>query len=137
MYSIGDLSQRTGVKIPTIRYYEQMGLIEAAGRSTGNQRRYANAGLERLSFIRHARDLGLSIRDIRELAELSDHPEQSCTRAHGIAVRHLTSVKARIARLKQLGRELKRITALSDSGQVGECNVIRSLADHQLCETQH
>ncbi|HEX2146766.1 MAG TPA: MerR family transcriptional regulator, partial [Pseudorhizobium sp.] len=58
MYSIGDLSRRTGVKVPTIRYYEQMGLITAAHRSEGNQRRYEKTDLERLAFIRHARDLG-------------------------------------------------------------------------------
>ena len=61
MFSIGELSKRTGVKIPTIRYYEQMGLIEPPQRSEGNQRRYTRDGLRRLSFIRHSRDLGFTI----------------------------------------------------------------------------
>lgn len=65
MFSIGQLSKRTGVKIPTIRYYEQMGLIDAPERSEGNQRRYTKDGLGRLSFIRHSRDLGFLIEDIR------------------------------------------------------------------------
>jgi DNA-binding transcriptional MerR regulator len=54
MYSIGDLSRRTHVKVPTIRYYEQMGLLAAPERSEGNQRRYGRPELERLAFIRHA-----------------------------------------------------------------------------------
>ncbi|MDG1069623.1 MAG: MerR family transcriptional regulator, partial [Sulfitobacter sp.] len=61
MYSIDELSKRTKVKVPTIRYYEEMGLMAQAERTDGNQRRYDNAGLERLSFIRQARDLGFSI----------------------------------------------------------------------------
>ena len=65
MFSIGDLSRRTGVKVPTIRYYEQMGLVAAPERSEGNQRRYSRHELERLAFIRHARDLGFAVEDIR------------------------------------------------------------------------
>ena len=67
MLSIGELSKRTGVKIPTIRYYEQQGLIDAPERSEGNQRRYEPAQLERLSFIKHARDLGIPIGSVKEL----------------------------------------------------------------------
>ena len=69
MFSIGELSKRTGVKIPTIRYYEQMGLIDAPERSDGNQRRYSTDGLKRLSFIRHSRALGFSIEDIKGLLD--------------------------------------------------------------------
>ena len=61
MLTIGELSRATGVKIPTIRYYEQMGLMAAAERSEGNQRRYESQDRERLSFIKHARDLGFTI----------------------------------------------------------------------------
>lgn len=78
MLSIGDLSKRTGVKVPTIRYYEQMGLLAAATRSEGNQRRYERSDLDRLAFIRHARDLGLDISAIRELIALGSHPQQPC-----------------------------------------------------------
>lgn len=137
MFSIGELSSQTGVKIPTIRYYEQMGLLEAPGRSAGNQRRYSAAGLERLSFIRHARELGLTIGDIRELTELSNHPERPCGEAHSIAARHLAQVAERITKLRRLQKELKRITAIADKGHVGECHVIRALADHRLCATEH
>jgi len=58
MFSIGELSRLTNVKVPTIRYYEDAGLLHPNGRSAGNQRRYDQKGLERLSFIRHARELG-------------------------------------------------------------------------------
>lgn len=136
MFSIGELSKRTGVKIPTIRYYEQMGLIDALERSKGNQRRYSKDGLRRLSFIRHSRDLGFSIDDIKGLLNLSQHPEEPCHDAHVIAVQHLKDVQARIAKLRRLERELKRISKC-DSGNISDCAVIEALADHGLCETEH
>lgn len=138
MLSIGDLSRRTGVKVPTIRYYEQMGLLDEAERSEGNQRRYGERDLERLTFIRHARDLGLEIAAIRELIALSQHPQEPCAHADRIAADHLAAVRAKIARLKKLERELQRIVARCDGGHaVEDCHVIRALSDHGLCQSEH
>ena len=138
MLSIGELSMRTGVKVPTIRYYEQMGLISAPERSAGNQRRYSHSELARLSFIRHARDLGLSIEAIRDLARLSEKPDMACSEAHEIAGNHLEAVQHRIERLTRLAGELQRIAAsCQGEGTVGECHIIRALADHELCEGDH
>lgn len=136
MFSIGKLSKRTGVKIPTIRYYEQMGLIDAPERSEGNQRRYTRDGLGRLSFIRHSRDLGFSIEDIKGLLELSRHPEKPCDDANSIAVQHLTEVQGKLAKLRRLEKELKRISNC-DADNIANCAVIETLADHGLCETDH
>lgn len=136
MFSIGQLSKKTGVKIPTIRYYEQMGLIDAPERTEGNQRRYTREGLSRLSFIRHSRDLGFSVGDIRGLLELSQHPEESCDDAHSIALKHLKGVQDKLAKLRRLERELKRISKC-EAGNVADCAVIETLADHGLCETEH
>lgn len=138
MLSIGDLSRRTGVKVPTIRYYEQMGLLVPAERSKGNQRRYERSDLERLAFIRHARDLGLDIAAIRELIALSDHPNQPCADADRIASDHLASVREKIEKLKKLEQELERIVSHCDGGHsIEECYVIRSLSDHGLCGHEH
>ena len=137
MYSIGALSKLTGVKIPTIRYYEQMGLIDAPARSSGNQRRYTKTGLERLSFIRHGRELGLSIDNIRDLVILNSKPDMPCIEAHEIAQKHLHSTQKRISKLKRLEKELKRISSISEKGCVGRCDVIQSLADHKLCQGDH
>lgn len=137
MLTIGDLSRRTGVKIPTIRYYEQMGLLPAPERSQGNQRRYSTDELQRLAFIKHARDLGLAIGSIRELIELSAHPDQPCAEADRIATEHLAAVRARISQLKRLEKELHRIAVSCNSGHVENCRVIQALSDHALCETEH
>lgn len=136
MFSIGDLSRLAGVKVPTIRYYEQVGLLDVPERSQGNQRRYAAEGLRRLSFIRHARELGFPIADIRELLELSRHPQQPCRDAHGIAARRLLAVRERLAKLKRLERELRRF-ADCKADSVATCAVIETLADHRLCAGDH
>jgi DNA-binding transcriptional MerR regulator len=137
MLSIGELSRRAGVKIPTIRYYEQMGLIEAPERSEGNQRRYTKGHLERLSFIRHGRDLGLPIEAIKELISLAGHPERPCADADRIAAEHLAAVREKIARLKRLEAELERMALGCTGDHIGECYVIQSLADHSLCGQEH
>lgn len=138
MLSIGDLSRRTGVKVPTIRYYEQMGLLAAAERSEGNQRRYQRSDLERLAFIRHARDLGLDISAIRELIALGDHPKQPCADADRIAAEHLAGVRRKIDKLKKLEEELQRIVSHCDGDHaIEDCYVIRSLSDHGLCDSEH
>lgn len=137
MYSIGDLSRRTGVKVPTIRYYEQMGLISAPDRTDGNQRRYEKAELERLTFIRHARDLGFPIEAIRELLSLGRHPDEPCDRADEIAREQLEEVRDKIARLRKLESELDRIASRHDHHTVGDCYVIRALSDHGLCKAEH
>lgn len=138
MYSIGQLSKRTGVKVPTIRYYEQMGLLSAPERTSGNQRRYDPSGLERLGFIRHARDLGFTIEAISTLIELQEHPDRSCAEAENIAQTQLGEVRSKIKRLKALEKELTRITKGCDgSGEAGECYVLASLSDHALCAHEH
>lgn len=138
MFSIGELSRRTKVKVPTIRYYEEMGLLTEAVRTSGNQRRYDKAGLERLSFIRHARDLGFSIESILSLIELQEHPDRSCEAATNIAVSQLSDVREKIKRLKLLERELNRISRGCDGRGISEdCYVLASLADHELCSREH
>jgi len=136
MLSIGELSRQTGVKIPTIRYYEQMSLITAPERSAGNQRRYSRTELGRLSFIKHARDLGLTIEDIRELLTLSAQPEMPCAEANKIAANHLAAIRTRIARLQSLEAELSRMSTCS-ADNIKDCYVIESLSNHGLCAKNH
>ena len=127
--TIGRLSKASGCKVPTIRYYEQIGLMPAPARSEGNQRLYERSHLERLTFIRHARDLGFTLDDIRDLLLLSEHPEAPCDRADEIARRHLVSVRDRMARLGQLATELERMIGCCDGPSVADCRVIGSLLD--------
>ncbi|MEO0828996.1 MAG: helix-turn-helix domain-containing protein, partial [Pseudomonadota bacterium] len=137
MMSIGQLSERSGVKVTTIRYYEKSGLIPAAPRNSGNQRRYGQAHLDQLRFIRHARDLGFDMDAIRALLEMSATPQASCHAADNIAQTHLASIKERIAQLTLLQTELERMIDACQHGRICDCRVIEVLADHAECSTDH
>lgn len=137
MLSIGELARRTGVKITTIRYYEQTRLIDPPERSGGNQRRYGRDALRRLTFIRHARDLGFPVEAIRELIDLNRDPDRACSEIDTIARDHLADVEERIARLRGLRTELKRMIAQCAGGKIAECSVMESIADHRHCRKNH
>lgn len=135
--SIGQLSDQSGVKITTIRYYEKIGMIPEAPRNAGNQRRYGKDHLERLRFIRHARDLGFDMESIRALVDMSETPQESCHAADSIARAHLVTIKDRIAQLTLLQKELERMVDECQHGHVCDCRVIEILADHAECSTDH
>lgn len=137
MHTIGTLARRTGTKVQTIRYYEQIGLMPEPGRSGGGQRRYADAELDRLAFIRHSRQLGFPLEAIRELLDLSDDPDRDCGAADSIARRQLRKVDNRIARLEALRQELERMINACRGGTTSTCRVLDVLRDHSECLTDH
>lgn len=130
---IGEAARQSGVKVPTIRYYEQIGLLPAPPRSQSNRRRYDRADLRRLAFIRHARELGFEVEAVRTLLSLQDRPDQPCEAADEIARLRLIEVRQRIASLEALGAELERMVEGCSHGRVDECRVIEVLADHGQC----
>ena len=137
MLTIGKLGRAAGVKVPTIRYYEQIGLLPDAERSSGNQRLYSRAVQDRLSFIRHARELGFPLEAIRDLLGLSDHPDQSCAEVDAIARAQLEAVEHRIARLQALKGELQRMVDQCAGGTILDCRVIEVLGNHAHCAADH
>ncbi|WP_062227245.1 MerR family transcriptional regulator [Aureimonas frigidaquae] len=129
---IGQAARESGVKVPTIRYYEEIGLMTAPPRSDGNRRLYDDGHVRRLRFIRHARELGFDIGPIRELLALADRPDQPCADADRIARSHLDAIDDRIARLTALRAEIGRMTDCTHDS-IGQCRVIEVLADHDKC----
>ncbi len=128
--AIGDLSRATATKVETIRYYERIGLLPAPARTRGNYRAYAPVHLNRLSFIRRARDLGFSLAQVRGLLGLTDHPERSCAAADAIARQHLAEVERKIADLAALRRELDSIIRQCGHGTIAQCRIIEALSPH-------
>ena len=131
--SIGKAAATSGVKIPTIRYYEQIGLLPEAPRTDSNRRLYGETDIRRLTFIRHARELGFDVDAIRTLIDLQEHPARSCAEADAIAAARLGEVETRIAKLQSLRQELERMVDCSRHGRVCDCRVIEILADHEKC----
>ena len=135
--TIGNLASSTATKVHTIRYYEEIGLLRPFARTEGGHRIYGTEDRRRLSFIRHARELGFSIESIRDLLGLSDNPETSCEAADKIAQAQLEQVESRIKKLTSLRKELRRMLHECSHGRVCDCRVIEVLSDHRHCATEH
>lgn len=137
MLSIGEVAKKTGLKVPTIRFYEQEGLLPPPPRTESGRRLYADKDVRRLTFVRHARTLGFELPDIRSLLDLADHPERPCCDADRIATRNLETVRQRIEQLRALEHELSRMIVSCTGGAASECRIIESLSDHKLCARDH
>ena len=137
MLTISTLGAQAGVKVPTIRYYEQIGILPQAERTSGNQRLYSRKAMDRLAFIRHARDFGFSLEAIRNLLTFSDRLDQPCAAADAIARAQLFEVESRLARLTALKAELERMIVQCAGGRIADCRVIEVLGDHSLCVRDH
>lgn len=136
-FPIGELAKATGVKVPTIRFYEQIGLLPVPQRTDAQRRVYEGDAVKRLAFIKHARQLGFAIEAIRTLLDLSDQPERVCDDANALAQEQLTAVEGKIAQLELLRDELARMVDASCRGPAAKCRVIEILSDHRLCQHEH
>lgn len=127
MMRIGILAERTGTTVPTIRYYEEIGLLRPAARS-GGQRTYDNEDVRRLSFIRRCRDFDFSIEDIRALLSLL-HNGKSCTEARKLAEGRLAELRRRRAELQALEASIASLVTCCaetcDGGAAPDCVILR------------
>ncbi|MGV1955526.1 MerR family transcriptional regulator [Agrobacterium sp. 22-214-1] len=136
MLTIGELAKATGTNVSTIRYWEQTGLLAPSGRSEGNQRRYTKDEQDRLAFIRHARDLGLSVDAIRDLIDLSERPDMPSMEADRIAAEQLAEIREKIQRLKMLETELVQISTRKVPSDGNKSRVIQALARFERPSTE-
>lgn len=120
-YSIGVLARRTGTVIETIRYYERIGLLRAPPRSRANRRLYLDSHLQRLTFIRRCRALGFSLAQVRELAALADRRQSACAPVARILSPHLDAIRAKIADLQRLEREIGDLLACCERDERPSC----------------
>jgi DNA-binding transcriptional MerR regulator len=133
---IGALAERTGATVPTIRYYEEIGLLRQAERRTGGQRVYDADDVKRLTFIRRCRDFGFSIEQVRSLVAIMQDPTRSCMDARDLAQHHLSGVRAKVSELKALERSLVAFVACCDSACVGGPGPDRVILD-DLAKATH
>ena len=127
--SIGVLARIAEVKVPTIRFYEQIGLLPEPDRTANDRRSYGLEAARRLSFIRRSRQLGFSIDAIRSLLELADHPERDCADANTLAAEQLDAIECKIGQLEALRSELRRLVASDCHGLASACRVIEALGE--------
>ena len=130
--SIGFVARQTGCTVPTIRYYEEIGLLPAAARSDAGKRHYDESAVRRLTFIRRCRDFGFSIEQVRELVSLADQPQRPCLEVRDIAAAHLGEVRRKLAELLALEANLAAFVGSCNTACAGgsaiDCTILDDLA---------
>lgn len=125
---IGDVAERADIAPATIRYYESIGLLTPPARSSAGYRRYADATVKELRFIKKAQALGFSLQEIAEILRLTRSGQLPCSRVLSLAHQHLAAVEERIRRLErfrdQLAAEVSKWDGRTQPTSDGLCQII-------------
>ncbi len=127
-YTRSEVARKVGINASTLRYYEQEGLLPAPPRTSGGYRVYTHTHIQVLQFILRARELGFSLETIRELLQLELHNGSPAEEVRACALRHLTDVRERIQKLKQLEHTLTQLVTLCQEANTSErCPILEAL----------
>lgn len=125
--TIGRVAKAAGVHKETVRYYQSLGLVPEPSRPPGSVRRYGEATVARLRFIKRAQELGFTLEEVRKLLLLEDG--QNCAATRKLAEQKLEVIRARISDLNRMRRTLETLIASCDEGRRPRaCPIIRSLS---------
>ena len=129
---IGELAKRTGTNAPTIRYYEEIGLLPRASRGDGGQRSYDAGDIRLLTFIRQCREFGFSIEQVRRLIAVMQDRSSNCIEARDVAQAHLNTVRAKLEELRSLESSLASFVKSCETQCCGgpgtDCVILQDLA---------
>lgn len=126
---ISQLARSTHTAADTIRYYEREGLLPAPARAENNYRHYGPEHVERLSFIRQARGLDMSLDEIRTLLRWREQPEASCNAVNALLDEHIGHIATRIRELRALERQLRELRAqCQEASATAECGILVGLS---------
>lgn len=128
LVKIHEAAQRSGLSAKQIRDYEKLGLLGQMRRSTGNYRIYEEADLQRLVFIRHARAVGFSLAQIRELLALQDDPHRSSQQVKELTGRHIGELRRQIAQLESMVAKLQRWHDHCHGDGSSHCPILEALS---------
>ena len=118
---IGELAERAGVPVKTIRYYEEIGVVAAPPRTASGYRDYDTSVVERLAFVRAAQAVGLTLGEIREIVALRDRGETPCEHVANLLGKRAAEIEARIASLQRLEKELRRLARRARTLDPADC----------------
>jgi Cu(I)-responsive transcriptional regulator len=126
--NIGEAAKRSGVAAKTIRYYESVGLIPAAGRTEAGYRAYTAKDVERLKFIQHSRSLGFSVKDVGELLQLWHDGSRASADVKRIAAGHVAAVERKIEELQAIRQTLMSLMNRCHGDDRPDCPILEELA---------
>ncbi len=129
-FTVGQLAKLAGINVETVRYYERTGIMPQPRRKPSGYRYYTEEDLARLKFILHAKELGFTLREIRELLELRVDPETTCEDVRQQAEAKLTDIEQKIADLQRIHNALQKLAAACrEKGPTGECPILEALEE--------
>lgn len=126
-FSIGILSERSGVDVETILYYEKIGVMPAPKRSAGGYRVYDLDHVRRLHFVRRGRELGFSLDELRGLLHLVDGHAYNCGEVHELTTRHLADIRQKIKDLRRMERVMSDMATQCTRDNVPDCPIVDAL----------
>lgn len=127
--NIGEAARASGLPPKTIRYYEESGLIRPAARHANGYRDYAPADVHKLTFVRHARELGFSVEQCGELLSLYDDKQRHAGDVKALVTKHIADIDAKMADLARIKAALEHLVACCAGGERPECPILDGLAD--------
>ena len=126
--TIGRIARRAGVGVETVRFYERQGLIAPPPRSDSGYRLYPEKTIQRLAFIRRAKELGFSLQEIKELLALQNDPLATCTDIQQRAERKLTDISRRISDLEKMRTALQiLVSGCSSNTSATNCPIMQAI----------
>jgi Cu(I)-responsive transcriptional regulator len=129
MLNIGQAAAASGVSTKMIRHYEEVGLLPAARRTDSGYRQYGDADIQTLRFVRHSRDLGFSIEQIRELLGLWQNRKRSSRQVRALAQAHIEELDAKLRELQAMKASLEHLVHCCHGDERPDCPIIETLAD--------
>jgi len=128
--SIGQVARRANIGVETVRFYEREGLIGRPSRRASGYRQYEPAVVTRLRFIRRAKELGFTLREIKELLELRLDPTSTCADVKGRAQAKIEDIDSKLASLRRVRKALSRLLEACDGRKgTAECPILDALEE--------
>ncbi|WP_121068107.1 MerR family DNA-binding protein [Chachezhania antarctica] len=128
--NIGHVAKQTGLTVKTIRYYEEIGLIQA-DRNANGYRDFGDGQISRLRFLAQARHMGFGLEECRRLLELEDDPDRASRDVQALAIRNLEAVRSKIRQLQQLEGELETLIRQCHGDDAPDCAILDELGRTQ------
>ena len=125
--NIGEAARTSGISAKMIRYYEAIGLAPQAGRGASGYRAYDEADVQRLRFIRRARDLGFSIDRVRDLLKLWTDRDRHSADVKSVALAHVAELEKRAVELKSMIKTLRSLARACEGNDRPDCPIIEEL----------
>ena len=125
--NIGAAAKASGVSAKMIRYYEEIGLIPPAARTSAGYRQYSDQDVHMLRFIRRARDLGFAVEGIRELLGLWRDQSRHSADVKRLALAHVTDLRRKIAELEDMAATLETLARACHGNDRPDCPILSEL----------